>query len=163
MADKYNPHLIILPEDRANEQIVNGFLLNSQLDERRISCLKPCKGWKRTLEYFLEQFSDRLRSCVQWRCLLLIDFDMDENRYQTVNNDIPEDLKERVFILGSISEPEELKNRFNPVKSYEEIGKALAQDCVDGTNHTWDHELLRHNEGEIQRMIGSVKPFLFNF
>jgi hypothetical protein len=46
-------------------------------------------------------------------------------------------------------------------KSFEEIGESLARDCADHKNETWGHELLKHNEKELKRMILSVKPFLF--
>jgi hypothetical protein len=41
--------------------------------------------------------------------VLLIDFDNRENRLSYAQSQIPDDLKERVFILGVQSEPENLK------------------------------------------------------
>ena len=72
---------------------------------------------------------------------------------------IPEELKARVFVLGVLSEPENLRRDIK--KSYEEIGEALAKDCPDNTNELWGHNLLKHNKGELERMASSVKPFLF--
>lgn len=67
---------------------------------------------------------------------------------------------DRVFILGTLSEPENLRNSLG--RSFEDIGKGLAEDCADDTRTVWEHDLLRHNKVELDRMILSVKPFLFN-
>jgi len=45
--------------------------------------------------------------------------------------------------------------------SYETIGRALAEDCREGTDTTWEHGLLRHNSGEIGRLRERVRPILF--
>ncbi|WP_204104412.1 MULTISPECIES: hypothetical protein [Spirulina sp. CCY15215] len=91
--------------------------------------------------------------------MLIIDFDRREDRLSYVREQIPEDIKDRVFILGVQSNPESLKRDIQK-KNYE-IGDALAQDCSDQTNELWGHELLEHNQPELDRLILSVKPFLF--
>ena len=91
--------------------------------------------------------------------VLLMDFDEGENRFSYVENQIPNDLKERVFILGVQSEPEKLKKATE--RTLEEIGEDLAKDCSENKNELWGHELLKHNSQEIHRMISSVKPYLF--
>jgi hypothetical protein len=84
-----------------------------------------------------------------------------------VKNQIPSDLKDRVFVLGVLSEPEDLKgikNKFETIGTgkLENIGETLAQDCADSTNEFWGHDLLKHNKAELDRMSLSVKPFLFS-
>lgn len=37
----------------------------------------------------------------------------------------------------------------------------MAEDCREGTNTMWDHELLRHNAGELERLRKRVRPILF--
>ena len=92
---------------------------------------------------------------------MLIDFDHDlQSRLTYVRDNIPNTLVDRVFILGVLSEPEDLKGGTG--LNLEVIGEALSKDCVDNTQTVWSHDLLRHNETELQRMILSVKPFLFN-
>jgi len=91
--------------------------------------------------------------------ILLIDFDNREDRLAEVKKAIPEDLYDRVFILGAKGEPEDLK-RAN-LGSFEQIGKLLAKDCVEDVNATWSHDLLRHNEEELLRMRNVVRPILF--
>lgn len=41
------------------------------------------------------------------------------------------------------------------------IGLALAKDCRDGTELTWNHGLLRHNVGELNRLRIRIRPILF--
>ncbi len=94
--------------------------------------------------------------------LFLIDFDQSKNRLGNVQNEIPDDLIGRVFVLGSQSEPESLRKEIANLNSFEDIGKALAQDCVNETDKVWGHDLLKHNKKELNRMIASVKPFLFH-
>jgi len=90
--------------------------------------------------------------------ILLIDFDNKEARLQGVQAKIPTRLTDRVFVLGALTEPEDLKNDLG---SFETIGLALAKDCREGTNERWSHELLRHNAPEILRLREQVRPILF--
>jgi hypothetical protein len=72
--------------------------------------------------------------------------------------EIPEHLKERVFVLGAWSEPEELRRNLG---SYETVGSTLAGECRENTAATWDHPLLCHNAGELERLRKDVRAFLF--
>ena len=101
-----------------------------------------------------------MRSYEKRMFLLLIDFDNDDNRLKKVCDEIPKDLQNRVFVLGSGSEPKNLKKQIN-LNSLEDIGKALSEDCVNDMDNTWGHPLLKHNKSELERMIITVKPFLF--
>jgi len=42
--NKYAPHIVLLPEDDANRQIANGFLLGSNLNSRSVQILRPARG-----------------------------------------------------------------------------------------------------------------------
>jgi hypothetical protein len=88
----------------------------------------------------------------------LMDFDRDENRLDIVQAKIPGHLAHRVFVLGTLSEPEDLKRELG---SYETIGMALAKDCREETADAWGHDLLRHNAGELDRLREHVRPILF--
>jgi len=90
--------------------------------------------------------------------VLLIDFDGREDRLNTVRAAIPDRLKDRVFVLGAWSEPEELRLNLG---SYETIGLAMARDCRDNTEVIWAHRLLCHNAGELGRLREHVRPILF--
>ncbi len=161
--NKYQPHILVLPEDRANSEIAIGFLLNSKLDERSIQVLPFAHGWKTVVDKFTDDFAPTMRQYPARMIVLLIDFDEDETRFGYVEKRIPEDLKNRVFVLGVLSEPEKLKSSLR--KNFEEIGEVLSSNCSDSSDSTdvlWQHDLLKHNKIELERMGSSVKPFLFS-
>lgn len=161
ITNKYRPHILVLPEDDANRQIANGFILDSNLNGRAIQILPPAGGWRRVVDAFKDIHAHEMQKYSQRRIALLIDFDQHrEKRLVSIREEIPPTLIDRVFILGVLSEPEDLRIRIN--KSFEDIGKVLSQDCVENTRSLWGHDLLKHNETELDRMIQSVKPFLFN-
>jgi hypothetical protein len=159
MSNKYLPHIHVLAEDDANRQIATGFLLAPNLDYRAVKVLPLPGGWKKTVEEFRKKYASEMRQIPERRMVFIIDFDDDENRLSYVKNQIPDDLKARVFVLGVLSEPENLRTDIN--KKFEQIGEDLAKDCPDNTNELWGHTLLKHNKGELARMASSVKPFLF--
>lgn len=100
-----------------------------------------------------------MRSYPDRMLILLIDFDEQESRYQNVKSRIPGDLNDRVFVLGVWSEPEQLKRKTK--KSFERIGDSLAEECPDNRNELWEDDLLKHNRKELDRLVSSVRPFLF--
>ncbi|MDX2273275.1 MAG: hypothetical protein NW237_15185 [Cyanobacteriota bacterium] len=158
--NKYLPHILVLPEDEANSDIANGFLLHPQLNARSIQVLSYVGGWKVVVDKFTTSFIPTMRKYPNRRFVLLIDFDREEDRLGYVKQQIPDDVKDRVFVLGVLSNPEELRSSLG--KSLESIGEALSANCSDNTDGLWEHDLLRHNKTELKRMISSVKPFLFN-
>ncbi len=89
--------------------------------------------------------------------ILLIDFDGRESRILEARHEVPAELADRVFILGVLTQPERLKAG----RTYEDIGLDMAKDCREGTNTIWNHELLRHNAGELDRLRERVRPILF--
>jgi hypothetical protein len=158
--NNYRPHILVLPEDSANSEIANGFLLNPNLNERLIQVLPFARGWMTVLDKFIDDHVSKMRLYPERMIVLLIDFDEDEDRLAYIETKIPSDLKNRVFVLGSFSEPEKLKSEIK--KGFEEIGEVLSTDCSDNTDQLWSHDLLKHNRNELERMIINVKPFLFN-
>lgn len=157
--NKNQPHLLVLPEDDANRQIFNGFINHLSVNSSAIKGLPIANGWKKAVDQLMNDYAHKMRKFPHAMIVLIIDFDKDENRFSYVESKIPDDLKERVFVLGTQSNPENLRKATK--KSFEELGKALAKDCSDNTNELWVHELLKHNKNELDRMILSVKPFLF--
>lgn len=161
-SNRYQPHLIVLPEDDANRQIANGFLNNLNLNSRAIQVLPEARGWQDVVEKFTNDYASTMRKLSQRMIVLLIDFDEDENRLGYIKQQIPSDLTDRVCVLGVLSEPERLRSSMGHRQSFEGIGEALANDCSDNTDELWKQELLKHNKPELERMVIAVKPFLFN-
>src|ERR1035437_1875817 len=148
-ANKHQPHVLVLPEDDANRQLANGFRLSlDQSVARRMDVLLPAGGWTQVLDHFVSDHIFYMEKYPNRAMVLLIDFDSQKTRLDYAKSKIPEHLKDRVFILGAWSEPEELRAGLG---SYEEIGLALGQDCRADTNVTWEHDLLRCNATELER------------
>lgn len=162
--NKYLPYLFVLPEDDANRQLANGFHLN--IDKiRQMQVLEVAGGWREVLDLFSSVHITEMERDGNRYMVLLIDFDGKPNRLDKVRTIIPNHLSERVFVLGTLTDPEALRHALRPadLDSYEKIGSALAFDCRDATDATWSHDLLRHNSGEIDRLRLSVWPILFHF
>lgn len=156
--NKHLPHVLVLPEDHANRQLANGFILDPCLDTRRMLIVEEAGGWLEVLNRFKSDHVPEMARNANRHVVLLIDFDKKEERLEKVKAEIPEDFQERVFILGAWSNPEELRQNLG---SYETIGRALAADCRNNTEETWAHRLLRHNAGELERLRKHVGPILF--
>lgn len=158
--NKYLPHILVLPEDEADSDIANGFLLHPQLNPRSIQVLPYVGGWKVVVDKFITNFIPTMRQYLNRWFVLLIDFDREEGRLDYIKQQIPDDVKDRVFVLGVLSNPEELRSCLG--KSFEAIGESLSANCSDNADGLWGHDLLSHNKTELERMISCVKPFLFN-
>jgi hypothetical protein len=161
--NQYKPHIVILPEDDANRQIANGFLNNLNVNFRSIKILHSAGGCRKVPDTFAKDIISKMRKYSEMLVILLIDFDAKENpinNFTYAKSKVPEDLKDRVFVLGVFSEPEKLRKE---IGSYEKIGEKLAEDCYDDTNTLWQHDLLNHNQDELQRIYSSpVKQIIFN-
>ena len=158
--NKYLPHVYVLPEDDANRQLANGFQLGDLSDYRRMQVLKEAGGWQEVVNCFKKEHVAEMDRNTKRFMVLLIDFDNKNDRLNSVRGEIPDRLKERVFVLGVWSEPEDLRPDFG--SDYERIGGAMAKDCHDNTTLTWSHGLLRHNAGELERLRKNVRPILFS-
>lgn len=156
--NKHLPHVFVLPEDDADRQVANGFLLDPFISGYRIRVLEEAGGWLAVLGRFSSIYAPEMERFSERFMVLIIDFDGKADRLDYAKSKIPEHLAERVFILGALGEPEDLHNDLG---SFEKIGLALAQDCREGTNATWGHRLLRHNAAEINRMQSAVRSILF--
>lgn len=156
----YRPHVIVLPEDDADRQIANGFLLDPAIKLRNIQVLAPAGGWGKVLDSFVEHHATELRKWPARHLVLLIDFDgRVEERTAHFVSQFPADVQDRVFLLGTQSEPEPLRRHCGD--SLENIGKALAAECRRDETDLWAHELLAHNAAERTRLNASVKSILF--
>ena len=51
--NKFQPHVLVLPEDDANRQLANGFLLDQYVSTHKIQVLPKVGGWTQVLELFL--------------------------------------------------------------------------------------------------------------
>lgn len=146
----------MLPEDDANRQLAVGFKASGLLVlERQWQILNPANGWLRLKNSFHENHLANVEGNPNCTMILLIDFDENADRRELM--EIPSRLRDQVFVLGCLSEPEILKER----RSYEEIGRQLAQDCKNGSfAGIWSHQQLQHNRAEKERMA-KIRALLF--
>jgi hypothetical protein len=156
--NRHRPHVLVLPEDDANRQLANGFLLHSSLSNQ-IQVLPEAGGWLKVLGQFQSDYVTGMMRFPGRFMVLLIDFDGQPDRLDRARREIPGHLKDRVFILGVWSEPESLKASLG--RQSESIGLAIAEDCHKNTASIWSHELLRHNAAEMERLQPAVRPILF--
>ena len=158
--NKYLPHVFVFPEDDANRQLVNGFLLYQPLLIRQIYVLPVAGGWTQVLERFQSLHIAEMDRHPPRSTVLLIDFDGRQERLTKAKATVPPRLNDRVFILGVLSKPEALRQA--GLGSYEGIGLRMAQDCHNETAGIWRHELLQHNAGELDRLRIRVGPHLLS-
>jgi hypothetical protein len=158
-ANNYAPHVFVLPEDQANRDIVLGFLTYHRLKARVIIPLQNAGGRGKVVETFKAVEISRMRKYPQRFMILLIDLDNNLARLAQVQSEIPPDLTDRVFVLGSLRDPEALRS--TGLGRFEDIGLALAKDCDQNTNTIWGHALLQHNANELARLQHNVRPILF--
>jgi hypothetical protein len=147
---------LILPEDDANREMANGFILNDCVIHRNINVLKAAGGWikavKKIDECGLDHYPER-------RLLLLIDFDDGATtRLTSIKAEINEQFADRVYIMGTASEPEQLRKAFG--KSFEEIGLEAARQCAEGKDDFWKHDLLKNNAAELARLSQHVREIV---
>ncbi len=155
--NKHRPHLFILPEDDANRQIARGFIEHRTIRHRCVQVRNPAGGWTKALKKFHSDYLGGMRRYRDRHLLFLIDFDQDEKRLDRVRGKIPQDVADRVFVLGTWSEPEALKAKTG--KTFEDIGRNLATGCPDSRSELWGDELLTHND--LKDIVSSV-GFLFS-
>lgn len=156
--NRFQPHVLVLPEDDANRQLATGFVLEVQHD-RRIQILPEAGGWSNVCETFVAEHVKGLRQYPRRFLILLLDFDDQSDRPAKVKEKVPEDLRDRVFLLGVKSEPEALRRA--GLGKFEDIGRRLGKECRDGVRDVWAHELLQQNSTEIDRLEQEVRGFLF--
>jgi hypothetical protein len=158
--NKYKAQVWVLPEDDANRQIAQGFTLEASVKERSVHLLPVAGGWTAIRDSFEHEYNSQLLQYPLFSMVLLVDFDdKGTGRLNEILSGVDAALKDRVFVLGAQDEPERLKPALR--MTYEQIGRALAKECSDGTRSTWEHELLAHNRGELDRMVPRVRPILF--
>ncbi|HZF41291.1 MAG TPA: hypothetical protein VE715_20880 [Blastocatellia bacterium] len=158
--NRYLPYVFVLPEDEKNRQLANGFWLElDMVRQRQMQVLQVAGGWPNVVELFKVKHIDEMKRYLEQRMVLLIDFDDRENRFDTVLASVPNDLRDKVFILGAHGEPEGLQRA--GLGFPETIGSKMAKDCREDTDEIWGHDLLRHNASELDRLREHVHPILF--
>jgi len=137
--NRYQPHVLIIPEDRADEQIANGFTKHDQVTLKQVQVMPYADGWPGVLNKFMTQYISYLRNYKNAYIVLLIDFDAKyESQRHRFDTAVPDDLKDRVFVVGAKEDPERLRQVMG--KGFEEIGSDLADDCYKDPRINYCHD-----------------------
>ncbi|MCI5150578.1 MAG: hypothetical protein D3916_14535, partial [Candidatus Electrothrix sp. MAN1_4] len=144
-----------------NRQLANGFLLHHGINQRTVQIRNLAGGCEKVLKKFQTDYLDGMKKYPCRTMLFLIDFDRKKERLKYIRSKIPQELTDRVFVLGVWSEPEKLKAKTG-MTSFEQIGTSLTEGCPKSKNALWDDDLLRHNQAELERIIASTVSFLFS-
>jgi hypothetical protein len=159
-ANKYTPHLIVIPEDQAVREIVNGFSTCLDANERQFSVYDLARGWERGKEILLDLSKGYMREYPHSYAILIVDFDRNAHRGSEIKNQVPEGVRDRVFVVGVLNEPEDLKESTG--MKFEELGRQIAGGCKDSSIDFWKgQELLAHNVDEIRRLSGAIRDLFF--
>ena len=108
--NRHQDHVIIIPEDDADRQIANGFCSSYQLGTRgrRVQVVNETGGWHNAEATLHKTYVPHLREFNNSRVVLVIDFDSDATRGAEVLERVPEELRDRVFVIGSLTDPQDL-------------------------------------------------------
>ena len=153
-ANNYDFHLLVIPEDDANRQIMIGFNNHLEINSRRIHVENVAGGWLKAFETFQSDHVAPMCKLDKRHVLILIDFDHHLERLEIAKGYIPEKMRDRVFVLGCLSEPERLRAATGLSK--EKLGEALADCCMNDQGVLWQNALLAHNQDELNRMKSSI-------
>lgn len=97
-ANKFKPHVHVLPEDDANRQIAVGFHNHLSLRQpRNLEVLPPASGWARARDKLRDVHVPEMRKYPERNLVLLIDFDANAGRRAHMMAVVPPDLQDRVF------------------------------------------------------------------
>jgi hypothetical protein len=109
--NKEKPHLIIIPEDDKDRQLAVGFEFEVK-NTKQIYIERNAGGWVRACEFFSQEYLSSMNRYPGRYVVLLIDFDeRDSNRLADVQKMLPSGFEDRVFVIGSRKDPEQLKKK----------------------------------------------------
>lgn len=160
MVNRHRPHVYVIPEDDANRQIAVGFELDYRLRSRALQVMKPAGGWRVVIDIIIDEYIPILQSNPNANVVGIIDCDGYEGRISEEFDRIPENLSDRVFILGTLRNPETFKRSVR--LSFEKIGGKLADECFCERFHLWDHGDLIHVRDQVQRAKSILRTILFD-
>jgi len=109
---------------------------------------------------FETEYVALLRNSQNVHVVMIIDFDNDAGRREWFDQRIADDVKSRVFVIGSLDNAEALKRDLK--STFEGVGKALARECQDSGLKLWKTSQLGHNDNDVRRLSEIVKPIVFS-
>ncbi len=165
MPNKYAPHVLVVPEDAAVRDVVNGFV-ERVVNSRAIRVERPAGGWSEVQEAVAADIYGLSDNSLR-QLVVVVDFDTDPRRGDAIRSASPGCIADRVFVVGPMGEIEDLRRDLVQAgiigpNTLEAIGRLLADECRDGTTSIWTHDRLRHNEPTYRHMLATLRPILFD-
>ncbi len=155
----YRPHLFVIPEDDANRQFATGFERDDRIKTRAIQVMPSAGGWLKVINKIRMDYVPKVRSNPYTHVVGIFDCDEEPGRIAEQIARIPEDVRDRIFLLGTLDDPQAFRNEAG--LSFEEIGISLADECFQQEFSLWRHPQLAHIGQEIDRAAATLRPILF--
>jgi hypothetical protein len=152
-------HLFVIPEDDANRQMAIGFEKDDRVRGNAIQIVPPAGGWEKALKKLADDYFPLVQSNANSHVLVLIDCDGNSERLADALAQVPKEIEDRVFIVGTLGEPEILKKSLN--LPLEMIGGIVADECFDPDSKIWQHDQLKHNAVEVARLKSALSNAVF--
>jgi hypothetical protein len=74
--NKYAPHVYVIPEDDADRQLADGFILHHAVKVQRIQVMPVAGGWPNVLKTFEDEYLQALRNNSHAHVVMVVDFDV---------------------------------------------------------------------------------------
>lgn len=143
-------------EDNAYKDLFISFDFSMQ---KQISLKPVCGGFKAVhlqltseQSIVLKELSSNFENAY---VLALIDGDLDsqsESKIEQLKQDIPIKYKERIFVVGSKCEAEDIKQAIIGQGKWKTVSQKLENSCKNENCELWQDEMLKHNLDEIARL-----------
>ncbi len=153
--NRYQKYLIVLFEDRAYHDLFLGlnFSRKQQISQKPI--LQGFDDVYFQLTNHQSLTLQELKTYQKAYVLACIDADLDsqsESKILQLKNAISDEYKERVFIIGSKHEAEQIKHAIIGQGKWATVSEKLENSCKNDQCELWQNEVLQHNLEELQRL-----------
>lgn len=153
--NREKPYLIVLFEDNAYKDLFMGFQFSTQ---RQVKQNTVYGGFKYIYLELTNNDSLTLKELKKYSnayVLAMIDADLDsqsESNIEKLKSSICTEYKERVFVVGSQYEAEDIKKTVIEQGKWKSVSKKLENSCINEDCGLWQDEMLEHNSAEIARL-----------
>ena len=156
--NKFKPHLFIVPEDDADRQIAVGFQMHLEA-KGEMQIVDVARGWLKVVGVIKDEYVPLLKNNLNSHVLGIIDCDKDVDRIAEQLENFPEDIRNRIFLLGVNENPQEFKR--SAKMHFAEIGEKLADECYKDELDLWNHEMLSYSSSEALRAKDVLRELVF--
>lgn len=156
--NREKPYLIVLFEDDAYKDLFMGFEFSMQ---KQISQRPVCGGFDSVHLLLTNEKSILLKELNKFPkayVLALIDADSDnyphsqKGKIDTLKTAIDVKYQDRVFIIGSKIEAEDIKQVIIGQGKWKTVSQKLEDSCKNDHCQLWQDDMLKHNLDEISRL-----------